>query len=114
MEVVDEVRSVVKKFYLDFLTQLSTPPRITYDLGELGPPAFDFGALGRHERVDFEATNERGFELRCSLWRACAAAPRGVVIYAHDFLDCRCSVVDVLAPALAAGFACCASKIIRT
>ena len=39
MEVVDEVRSVVKTFYLDFLTQLSTPPRITYDLGELGPPA---------------------------------------------------------------------------
>ena len=110
MEVVEEVRGVVKKFYLDFLTQLSTPPRLTYAVDELGPRTFEFD--GRpHERVDFSCENERGFELVASLWRrrseeGSARRPAGVVLYVHDFLDCRATVVDVLAPVLAAGFAC--------
>ena len=99
---VGEIKDLVRQSYLDLLTQVATPPRLTYSDAELGPAAFDFGG-GRVERCDFTCANERGHALACSLWRP--AAPVGLAVYVPDLLDGRPTAADVLAPALAAGCA---------
>ncbi|KAJ8606485.1 hypothetical protein CTAYLR_005862 [Chrysophaeum taylorii] len=105
MEVVDQIKDACREHYLQVLSQLASPPRLQYAIEELGPREFTFGGRSVRRR-DSKVLNERGHSIAFSVWEP--PAPRGMVVYVPDALDCRSSVVDVLAPILAAGCACCA------
>ena len=82
------------------------PPRVTYDVAELGPPLFDFRGR-RFQRTDLTLKNARGLKLVCSWWgpveadRPAAALP--CIVFLHGNSACRVAALEALEVVLAEG-----------
>lgn len=102
------IKDLVRQHYQTLLSQLANPPKSIYSVSELGPRSFEFDGEWI-DRDDSSCLNERGLRLEYSVWRRRVErdGAQGIVIYVHDALDCRASVLDVLAPILAAGWRAC-------
>jgi len=104
------LREYVSKNYVLLLRKMLSPARERYATMALGPECFDFRGR-RLRRDDFAATNERGLDLQCSLWRDRAESPsskrskrrRSCVVYVHDVGGSRLGSLSSLGVALDAG-----------
>jgi hypothetical protein len=102
--------------YGELVNAIIRPPRMQYELSELGPEQLRLGQL-RATRTDIELQSKRGaaaaglrerkgveppeFKLRCSHWEphaSCRPAERiPCVVYLHGNCGCRIEALDVSA-----------------
>ena len=70
------------------------PPRVCYDLSELGPAEFVAGGV-RASRLDLTLRSERGAQLACSYF-APTTGRCPVVVYLHGNSSCRLEAVPLV------------------
>ncbi|OQS06067.1 serine protease family S09X [Thraustotheca clavata] len=108
------VKELISQGYNMVVDSVIRPPRISYDLDELGPKSFTVHDPCTEEtihvlREDFKIRNERHLNLSCSHWRiveddeiTVKTAP--CLIYLHSNLGSRQDVLKLRDEALMVGF----------
>ena len=99
-----------KAAYQALLKVIIRPPRATYDEKRLGLSDFSVLREWRVHREDFVVRNDRGLEVRASLWAPSKKSdtPPPCVVYAHGNACNRLGALSLLRPLCVGGVALCA------
>ena len=98
-----------KAAYQALLKVIIRPPRATYDEKRLGLADFSVLREWRVHREDFVVRNDRGLEVRASLWAPSSKKePPPCVVYAHGNACNRLGALSLLRPLCLGGIALCA------
>ncbi|OQR96225.1 serine protease family S09X [Achlya hypogyna] len=108
------VKELISQGYNMVIDSVIRPPRVAYDLSELGPEVLRLHDPLSHapvvaKRVDFTLRNERHLNLSCSHWQLLGddeltPVPAPCLVYLHSNLGSRKDVLKVRDEALALGF----------
>ncbi|KAH8095654.1 serine protease [Aureococcus anophagefferens] len=126
----------IRRAYEQVLGMIIRPPRAKYDVRQLGPPSFAYGAARGarappYVRDDFFVANARGLRVACSLWRPAGPsevtqavvgrrascllydeklplADSPTLIYLHGNASCRVEACTTLSLCCGLGLSVCA------
>jgi pimeloyl-ACP methyl ester carboxylesterase len=95
---------MIKQGYQELVNAIVRPPRCRYDETHLGPKEFMFCRKKFH-RVDFDLTNKRNLNVKCSIWEP-LERPNEImpcVIYMHGNSSARVEALPQLSLVLSLG-----------